>query len=349
MKKLLFVTEALTGGGAEAALVRLLNRLPEGEFACTVVTAFPGGERLCKPNIQIRCLNPHNSPLLFAWIRLLAAMGLAHRLWNSEAYDLHIAWMETFATKLASAAPGPKVAWVHCDMANRVQREKMARWYGKFDRAVCVSRDVEASFRRYFPCPTDVIPNILETKEILEKSMEFTPESFDILSIGRLSPEKGFDRLLKAVKALNGQGLYPTVGILGMGPELNNLKKLAQDMPGVKFLGFRENPYPFLRAAKMLAIPSRSEGASTVAQEGLVLGKVILATSCAGMGEILGDAALITEDLTVGLRRLLTDKEYCMQLAEKSAQRGQTISPEQATELAAALFRRVIKEGGRVG
>ena len=348
MKKLLFVTESLTGGGAESALVRLLNRLT-GELDCTVVTVFPGGEKLCKPEIHIRCLNPSRSPLRFAFLRLLAQAGLAHRLWHSEDFDLHIAWMETFPTKLVSAAPGLKIAWVHCDMENRTHRDKMARWYPKFHRVACVSRDVEASFRRYFPGETEVVPNILERSEIVEKSMEFHAKSFDILAIGRLSPEKGFDRLIDALKQLNRLGLFPTLGILGEGPERENLENRAAGVPGVQFLGFRENPYPHLRAAKILAIPSRSEGASTVAQEGLVLGKVILTTGCAGMGEILGDAALITEDLTVGLHRLLTDKEYCIQLAEKSAQRGQTISPEQATELAAALFRRVIKEGGRVG
>ena len=348
MKKLLFVTEALTGGGAESALVRLLNRLPE-DMDAAVVTVFPGGEELCKPNIRIRCLNPNNSALQFGRIRLLAALGLAHRLWDSEGYDLHIGWMETFATKLASAAPGPKIAWVHCDMANRAQRSKMARWYPKFDQVACVSRDVEKSFRRYFSCPTEVVPNILETRDILEKSLDYSAESFDILALGRLSPEKGFDRLLESVQALDPQGLFPTLGILGAGPELENLKKLAKDVPGVKFLGFRENPYPFLRAAKILAIPSRSEGASTVAQEGLILGKAILAAPCAGMQEILGDAALITGDLTEGLHRLLTDTEFRLQLAEKSARRGREISPEQAAELAADLFRRVIREGGGGG
>ena len=348
MKKLLFVTEALTGGGAESALVRLMNRLPE-DMDAAVVTVFPGGEDLCKPDVGIRCLNPTNSPLRFWKIRLLAALGLAHRLWGGQEYDLHIAWMETCPTKLVAAVPGPKVAWVHCDMKNRARRGKMGRWYARFDRAVCVSRDVENAFRRYFSCPTEVIPNVLETKDIVEKSREFHGESFDILTVGRLSPEKGVDRLLDAVQALNGMGCFPTVGVLGDGPEMRNLKNQAAGIPGVKFLGHRENPYPFIRAAKLLAIPSRSEGASTVAQEGLVLGKAILAAPCAGMAEILGDAALITDDLTAGLHRLLTDKAFCAQLEEKAALRALEISPERAASLAADLFRRILKEGGRGG
>ena len=344
MKKLLFVTESLTGGGAEGALVRLLNRMPE-EFRCTVVTVFPGGENLCKPNIRIRCLNPGRSPLVFAGLRLLAQAGQAHRLWRSGEIDLHIAWMETFPTKLVSAAPGPKIAWVHCDMENRDQRSKMARWYRKFDRVACVSRDVEASFRRYFDGETEVIPNVLERSEILRKSLEFQTETFDILAIGRLSPEKGFDRLIDAVKNLNRLGLFPTLGILGDGPEREKLKNQAAGIPGTQFLGFQENPYPYLRAAKILAIPSRSEGASTVAQEGLILGKPMVAAPCAGMGELLGDGGLITGDLAAGLHRLLTDDEFCSCLAEKAALRGAQISPEGAAEAAADLFRRVLEEG----
>ena len=342
MKKLLFVTESLTGGGAESALVRLLNRLA-GEFDCTVVTVFSGGEELCKPEIHIRCLNPNRSSLRFAFLRLLAQAGLAHRLWHSEEFDLHIAWMETFPTKLVSAAPGLKIAWVHCDMENRTQRDKMARWYPKFHRVVCVSRDVERAFRRYFSGDTEVVPNILEKSEIVEKSLEFHAESFDILAIGRLSPEKGFDRLIDAVKQLNRLGLFPTLGILGEGPERENLENRAAGIPGVQFLGFRENPYPHLRAAKILAIPSRSEGASTVAQEGLILGKPMVVTPCAGMAELLGDCGLITEDLAAGLHHLLTDSEFCSRLAEKAARRGAEISPEGATEAAADLFRRVLE------
>jgi len=345
MKKLLFVTEALTGGGAEAALVGLLNRLGE-EFSCTVVTVFPGGEELCKPNISIHCLNPTNSPLRFWYIRLLAQLGMAHRLWAWRDADLHIAWMETFPTKLVSAVPGPKLAWVHCDMENRTRRGRMGRWYARFDRTVCVSRDVERSFRRYFSCPTEVVENVLETDVIREKSREFDGEGFDILTVGRLSREKGVDRLLDAVAALKCMGLFPSVGILGDGPEAENLKNQAAGLPGVAFLGFRENPYPFLRAAKILAIPSRSEGASTVAREGLILGRAIVSTPCAGMEEILGDAALITADLTSGLHRLLTDGEFRWQLEEKAALRGVGISPAEAADRASELFRRVLEAGG---
>ena len=348
MKKLLFVIDQLTGGGAERALVNLVRHLDPTRFHSTILTVWPGGEDRLSSDVCVRCLNPRGSWAVFLLLRLLAQLKLFHPFWVGKGYDLEIAYLEAFPTKLLSASPGPKLAWVHCDMTHKRHREKMARWYPGFDRVVCVSKDVEKAFLRYFFGRTVVLPNIIDRLEILEKSREFPAESFDILALGRLSPEKGFDRLIAACEELQREGLSFRVGILGTGPEEENLRKQAEDLKNITFLGYRENPYPYLRAAKILAIPSRSEGASTVAAEGLILGKAILAAPCSGMGEILEDSALITGDLTAGLRRLLTDGDFRASLAEKAARRGTDFDPRQAAERTEALFLQVLAERGRL-
>jgi glycosyltransferase involved in cell wall biosynthesis len=116
-----------------------------------------------------------------------------------------------------------------------------------------------------------------------------------VLAIGRLTAQKDFPSLLHALALVRVQRDVRAV-ILGEGEDRGALEALvgrlglegAVDMPG-----FVENPYPFFRAADLLALSSRWEGLPTVLLEALALGTPIVATDCpSGPREILEDGAL---------------------------------------------------------
>lgn len=341
MIKILFLIESLSGGGAELALVRLVNRLDPAKFAITVQTVKPCDRGALKSHIRYRCINRRGSYWFSRWLRLCAETKWAYPLYIRDGYDMEVAYLESFPTKLlAQASDAVKLAWVHCDMAHKSGREKMRPWYGCYDRVVCVSQDMEKSFLKYFNGNTVVLPNVMDDSEILEKSREFTAEKFDILAVGRLSREKGFDRLLDACSCLDAR-----VGILGDGPERPALEARAKELGlDVTFLGYRENPYPYMAGAKLLAIPSRSEGLSTVAVEGLILGKAMVAAPCTGMETLLGGCALLTEDLALGLSRLLGEAELRRELEEKAASRGRVLAKQDAAARTEAFFLSALRE-----
>jgi len=110
------------------------------------------------------------------------------------------------------------------------------------------------------------------------------------LAVGRLTPQKGFDTLIRAfaeVRRCRDARLL----ILGEGPERGRLEGviadagLAQD---VQLAGWVENVYAYLSRADAFVLSSRWEGLPTVLIEALFCAVPIVATDCpSGSSQIL--------------------------------------------------------------
>ena len=168
-----------------------------------------------------------------------------------------------------------------------------------------------------------------------------------LATVGRLSYEKGNDRLLKACQMLKADGYAFHIWLIGDGQERSNLEQMVHTFglwEHVTFWGFQSNPYPYMSEADLIVVPSRYEGLSTVVTESLILGKPVVTTPCSGMQELLGDSefGLITEDsvsgLHAGLKRMLDDPGLLKQYAALSAQRGQSFSKEQTVQETERFF-----------
>ncbi|MGC4044993.1 MAG: glycosyltransferase [Armatimonas sp.] len=107
------------------------------------------------------------------------------------------------------------------------------------------------------------------------------PAKPTVLSIARLSPEKGIDVLLKAAQAL------PDIAFLiaGDGPERTALE--ASALPNVTFLGFRKDIPELLAQATLVAVPSRQEGLGLAAVEALAAGVPVIASNVGGLSEVV--------------------------------------------------------------
>lgn len=111
-----------------------------------------------------------------------------------------------------------------------------------------------------------------------------------ILAAGRLKTQKDFATLLRAF-ALVRRDRSARLVILGEGPERTNLLQLARDLDiatDVDLPGFRDNPYPLMRAASLVVLSSRYEGSPNVLVEAMGLGTPVVATDCpSGPHELL--------------------------------------------------------------
>ena len=126
-------------------------------------------------------------------------------------------------------------------------------------------------------------------KEALKSDL-FQRGSPTLISIGRLVPQKGYQRLLPILKRLHDEGFGFVMNILGEGPERHALERIISDndMDGyVRLPGFVSNPYPYLNSSDLFVCSSRSEGYSTAVTEALILGIPVLTTECSGMRELL--------------------------------------------------------------
>lgn len=345
MIKILFFIPGLSGGGAEKVLCNLVNNMDQSKFDITVQTVdYYNPDKYLVPGIHYKSIFYSKSrfmkKILNLWYRFCTEVGLTYPLYIKGEYNIEVAYLECGATKVMSASTNKnaiKLAWVHCDIKKRALIvKKSGPYYKKFDKVVCVSNEAKKSFDEIFgECAKSVVLyNIIDDDEILYKinekeKLNWNSEDKHLLTVGRLSYEKGCDRMIKVCKMLKDAGYKFKMHFLGDGPE----KTVLQDQVNklnlkeyVMFEGVSTNPYLYMKESDIIVIPSRTEALSTVAIESLILGKPVVTTPCAGMKELFGNSvyALVTEDtidsLYVGIRNMLDSvklrEKYAM-LAKK--------------------------------
>ena len=364
MIKILFFIETLSGGGAEKVLQNLVNNMDNEKFDITVQTVWKENpEKYLNKNIKYKYIYPDYSKLNNYRYRLSVLLKTIYPLHIKDNYDTEVAYLECGATKVISTSRNKnakKIAWVHCDLSKKISnidefKKKSIAWYRKFHKIVCVSKDVEKSFKSIYgnDFDTNVIYNVIDDYSIREKANEIVDDyCFDekiptIVSVGRLSKEKRFDRLIEAHKIILDEGFSHKLLIIGEGDERKNLEQAIKALgvqETVTLIGFKSNPYPYIKKANLLACSSDYEGFSSFVAEGLILGKAIVTTNCTGMEELLKSSqyGIITEvnaeALTEGIKKLLSDKCLKEEYERKALERGKHFSIEASVKQAEDFF-----------
>lgn len=322
MIKILFFIPDLSGGGAEKVLCNLVNNLDLSKFDITVQTVkYYEPTNYLKAGIHYKsifhCRSRIAEKILNLWYRFCTEIKLTYPLYIKDDYDIEVAYLECGATKVMAASKNikaVKLAWVHCDVKKKgLTAESVGKYYTKFDKVVCVSKEAKKSFDEAFGqlVGSTVLYNVIDESDIFAKAnsvcdIQWDSDVIHLLTVGRLNYEKGFDRLIEVGKMLKDKGYHFKIHLVGDGIEKEKLQyqvKESKLSAYVQFEGYLENPYPYMKQADIIVIPSRTEALSTVAIEALVLGKPVVTTPCAGMNELFGcsEYGIVTEDSTEGL------------------------------------------------
>ena len=112
-----------------------------------------------------------------------------------------------------------------------------------------------------------------------------------VLTLGRLSLQKGQDVLLRAWPAVLERVPDAELLLVGDGPARVALE--AQSAPQVRFEGARDDTSDWLAAADVVALPSRWEGLSLVMLEAMASGRSVVSSDVAGARESLEGAGAI--------------------------------------------------------
>ena len=370
MINILFFIDTLTGGGAEKVLRTLVNNMDQSEFRITVQTLEEvDSQEYLVPGIRYKAINRSKTAwgkrLVHFWLRVCAELKWLYPLYIKDDYDIEVAYLECGPTKFLAGSTNKKarkLAWVHCDLTKKegiaAQAERLKKHYRAYDKAVCVSENVKDSFARIFGEQPEavVLYNVNDEDDIMEKAGAFTvdrTDNIDLVAVGRLAEEKGFDRLITACAMLEQDGYQFGLRILGEGPERQSLEEIIRQRhleDRVQLMGFQDNPYPYMQAADLIVCSSRYEGFSTVVTESLILGKPVVTTPCSGMRELLGDSqyGLVTEDsvegIYAGMKKMLEDSELRKQYAQAAKLRGAAFSKAQRITETENFFRSVLEE-----
>ncbi len=187
---------------------------------------------------------------------------------------------------------------------NSKQSRKQRAEYWAFEsaqRLIAVSNGIKENLINNYDLPEDqvfVCPNLLDIEAAKRNAKEPIPELkhgwTHLLSVGRLSTEKGHDVIIKALDILVNQRRVQNIRwhILGSGPLEPALKQSAKELnltEHILFHGFVKNPFPYYKHADLLCLPSSSEAFGCVITEAMTQKLPVLSTETAGPRDILED------------------------------------------------------------
>ncbi|MGM1051922.1 MAG: glycosyltransferase [Pseudomonadota bacterium] len=177
--------------------------------------------------------------------------------------------------------------------------------YNRADKIVAICEGVRKDLVNYYgvdPKKVEVIYPYFDVEEIRDKSqVPIEPEWESlfskpvIITAGRVTHDKGQWHLIKAFPLIKKEIQDAVLVILGRGEMEDEMKELAQRTgyaSDIHFLGYRDNPFKYIRASRVFAFPSLIEGFGNALGEALACGTPAVAADCdVGPREILAPDA----------------------------------------------------------
>lgn len=277
-------------------------------------------------------------------------------------FDMAVAYLEGASAYYVAdhVKARKKCAFVHIDYesAGYTRRMDDGCW-GSFDRIFAVSDEARKHFLAVYPeyaARTDIFHNLIDCEGIKRRAKEkggFEDgyEGSRLLTVGRLTWQKGYDIAIDAMKLLKDEGLKARWYVLGEGDQRRALTKkimslgLSEDFV---LLGAVENPYPYYAQADLYIHATRFEGKSIAIQEAQILGCPVIASDCNGNREQIRQGAdgilcpLEPRALADSIAELLADEEKRRRLGLAAA--GRETSQEELGKLYGLLDTQEVDE-----
>ncbi|MFJ8352991.1 glycosyltransferase [Bacillus paramycoides] len=220
---------------------------------------------------------------------------------NKNKYDIAIAYqgptdiIDYYVVNRVTS--GKKVSWVHFDVfQHQINTKLYGKLYDELDNIFVVSKEAQKHLIEKFPIvksKTNVFFNIVLPdliNEMAKEKVEFDNgyKGMKIVTVGRLSKEKGQDLAIKVLSMLRKDGYDVRWYCIGEGENreyyetLIGKYNLKQDF---LLLGSTKNPYPYVNQSDIYVQTSRHEGYCLTLAEAKCLKKPIVTTNFTGAYE----------------------------------------------------------------
>lgn len=332
-KKILFLIDGLSGGGAERVVITLASAMAEQGHEVRIFSLRSECSYPLPQNVEYHVIeNLYRGPFWRQTEIKRRARTLDRALeilFSKKEIDLVVSHLPK-TDRIVAASKYLRNPWfcLHCALTAGELRNKkgMKRWWKKRQlkknysgkRLITVSEGLQKDFSSLGikPAVVKTIYNPHDLEKIRAAAREpstFEGEKF-LLHVGRFHPQKRHDRLLEAFKKSNYTGKLVLLGD-GTPQEkeaiVREIKKQKLN-ERVVMTGFVSNPYAVMHAAEALVLSSDYEGLGNVLIEALICGTQVVSTNCPyGPAEILrgplaqGLSELTSESLAAAIQRVL--------------------------------------------
>lgn len=356
--KVLFFIPTLSSGGAERVLCNLVSELNrQTSLEITVLTLFKDNSDKLPSGVRYDYVFRYKFRGNVQFLKLFSAKFLYRLLIGRRgAYDIIVSYLQGPVMRIVGGCTDNSVKtinWIHNEfhdlskLAISYRNEDECRAsLSRFDATVFVARSAQEAMKQCLPSVVGpgsyVIYNVNDFSKIASQSTEcitdvkFDRNNFNIISVGRFVRQKAFDRLIRILAKLRHNGKAVELYLLGDGALKDQYLKEAATL-GVErhihLLGYKQNPFKYVRSADLFVCSSVHEGYSTAVTEALVVGTPVVTTACSGMEELLGShgeyGIIVQNDeqaLYDAVNTVINNTELYDCLKDKSMERGTQLS-----------------------
>ncbi len=324
--KTVFILPALTAGGAERALITLMNGINKEIYDSSLVVVNNTGpmRKIMDESIPFYSLDSKKVSLsILKLYKQLKKLEPDIVISTMVHMNLCLMLLKPFLPKtrfiIREAITPSYIMTQHFLMAFAL---KMAiRFlYPKASAVMSPARIIIDEYRDDLglKCKNHrLLYNFVDMDRIRTKEINFSElrgyrrKTTQFVAAGRLHSQKGFGRLIKALPDLNLKNDW-RLTIFGEGPERHRLEKLIAKhnlTENVFLYGLSDNPWPHFAMADCFLLPSRWEGLPNVVLESLACGTPVIASHQAGgIAEIAElsppEAVTVVNDMTDFVRAM---------------------------------------------
>lgn len=299
---------SLRGGGAERVMVLLANSLAERGHQIDLVLVSAAGPYLDEVAAQVRIVDLGRKRVLTSlwplarYLRRNRPDAMLSAMTHANLIAIWARMLAGTAIRLVASEHNSPSQTLGINGLAFLTRLLISLFYPRVDAVVCVSNEAREEMALMFPTLRQKLRTIYNPHDVklIHNLMEYPPDHPwlgypgipVILAVGRLTAQKDYPTLLRAMKHIL-QNRAVRLIILGHGEEETALRQLARELgiaKHVDFCGFQKNPYAWMRCCDLYVMSSAWEGLPGTLIEALICGAKVVSTNCrTGPAEILED------------------------------------------------------------
>jgi glycosyltransferase involved in cell wall biosynthesis len=292
--KVLLLIPHLGGGGAEKVFSHLAQGLSHRKYEVhlALVSQLDRQVEGFPPEVTIHLLRAprvrHAAFRLLALVRQIMPRVILSGMFHLNFLVLLLRPFFPRQTRVLVRQNGTLSASLSQDGLPIYTRWLYRLLYRRADRIICQTPAMAADLGATLALPSSLLTVLLNPLDIeaIRRSAEISSKNWpgsgpNLLAVGRLSREKGFDLLLDALPAV--QPSFPSVHLLiaGAGPEEARLKAQCRATgldSAVHFAGQVDDPCAYFPGASLFVLSSRHEGMPNALLEAAAGGLPLVAT-----------------------------------------------------------------------
>ncbi|OEE79741.1 glycosyltransferase [Vibrio ordalii] len=307
--KILFLITGLGMGGAETQVCSLIDQLAARGHAILLLSLT--GESVNKPkhpSVKLFELNMRKTP--FGFVQAYWQAVSIHRQFQPDVVHSHMVHANIFARLLRVIAPIPRLVCT-AHNSNEGGKARMLA-YRLTDRWCDLTTNVSQEAVEAFITQKAVKPGRIMAKhngidlakfvfnpvarELCRAELGLNTNQTLLLAVGRLTEAKDYPNLLHAFAKLVKREPNVKLAIIGKGELSTSVEALIEQLElksYVELLGLRFDVVDWMSAADMYVMSSAWEGMPMVLLEAMATERVVIATDCGGVREVVGDCGYL--------------------------------------------------------